>query len=58
MCPRCGESPTRVTDTRERTDGREVRRRRKCVCGYRWTTYEIYGALLKRKKVTPEKEHA
>ena len=40
LCPRCGNCPVRVTETRE-TEGNTIRRRRKCVhCGYAFTTYE------------------
>lgn len=37
-CPRCGGS-TSVTETR--TNGTNVRRRRRCGCGHRVTTVEI-----------------
>lgn len=39
-CPYCGQSETRVVDSRE-TDGSAIRRRRECaVCSRRFTTYE------------------
>ncbi len=38
-CPKCGDSNTRVTDSRD--SGLEIRRRRECgECGVRFTTYE------------------
>ncbi|MGQ9628244.1 MAG: transcriptional regulator NrdR [Anaerolineae bacterium] len=38
-CPYCGQSDSRVIDTRSAGDG--IRRRRKCTdCGKRFTTYE------------------
>lgn len=38
-CPSCGESESKVIDSRSVDD--EIRRRRKCVsCGLRFTTYE------------------
>ena len=38
-CPFCGNSDTKVTDSRESDDG--IRRRRECLeCGKRFTTYE------------------
>ena len=39
-CPKC-KWPTRVIDSRETEDWREIRRRRECErCGHRFTTYE------------------
>lgn len=40
-CPSCGESDTRVIDSRLLQEGKTVRRRRKCsTCEARFTTYE------------------
>ncbi len=40
-CPSCGESDTRVIDSRLLQEGKTVRRRRKCPdCESRFTTYE------------------
>jgi len=49
-CPGCGET-TCVIETRHTSDGKAIKRRRKCmVCGYRKTTVET----VKEKK---ENEH-
>jgi transcriptional repressor NrdR len=40
-CPACGESATRVIDSRAIKENTEIRRRRMCdVCAHRFTTYE------------------
>lgn len=40
-CPYCGDTGTRVIDSRPAEDGNSIRRRRCCdVCGKRFTTYE------------------
>ncbi len=40
-CPFCGHPEDRVVDSRELTDGGQVRRRRECLaCARRFTTYE------------------
>ncbi len=40
-CPFCGETNTRVVDSRPAEDGGSIRRRRQCdECGKRFTTYE------------------
>lgn len=40
LCPKC-KWPTKVIDSRETEDGKEIRRRRECEkCGHRFTTYE------------------
>lgn len=46
VCPVCaGRGTSRVTETRERTDG-SLRRRIRCLaCGSRWTTRERIVAL-------------
>ena len=39
-CPKC-KSSTKVIDSRENYNGKEIRRRRQCEsCGYKFTTYE------------------
>jgi len=48
-CPFCGESDTRVTDSRVVGAGDQVRRRRECTaCGDRFTTYEKAELTLPR----------
>jgi len=43
-CPFCGSPESRVIDSREVREGREIRRRRECTgCGRRFTTYERIG---------------
>jgi transcriptional repressor NrdR len=52
-CPFCGETDTRVGDSRLSEPGDAVRRRRRCPsCGRRFTTYERYdqGPLYIRKR--------
>ena len=40
-CPSCGESDTRVVDSRDLDDAASIRRRRECnLCTTRFTTYE------------------
>lgn len=40
-CPKCKNSNTRVLDSRETNEHREIRRRRKCEkCDFRFTTFE------------------
>jgi len=39
ICPRCHQLNSRVKDTRRSVAG-SVCRRRECVCGFRFTTYE------------------
>lgn len=41
ICPKCKNKETRVLDSRETNEQREIRRRRKCSkCGFRFTTFE------------------
>lgn len=41
-CPFCSASDTQVKDSRQRVDGRSVKRRRSCIeCGSRFTTLEM-----------------
>ncbi|MDO5603240.1 MAG: transcriptional regulator NrdR [Oscillospiraceae bacterium] len=45
-CPFCGESESKVIDSRPTDDGERIRRRRECLsCGKRFTTYEIVETL-------------
>ena len=40
ICPECGAANnSEVTDSRPREKG--LYRRRKCICGYRWSTLEV-----------------
>lgn len=40
-CPKCKYDDTKVVDSRETTDGSEIRRRRECEkCDFRFTTFE------------------
>ena len=52
-CPNCGETETRVVDSRDQDEGATIRRRRECTtCGTRFTTFERMEAarltVLKR----------
>jgi transcriptional repressor NrdR len=41
ICPYCGNSETKVVDSRDTNDGRAIRRRRECEkCQARFSTYE------------------
>ena len=41
-CPYCGETESKVIDSRPADDGERFRRRRECLgCGKRFTTYEV-----------------
>ena len=41
-CPYCGETDSKVIDSRPADDGERIRRRRECLsCEKRFTTYEI-----------------
>ena len=41
-CPFCGDTESKVVDSRHSEDGNSIRRRRECTkCGKRFTTYEI-----------------
>ncbi len=41
ICPKCKNPETRVIDSRETNEQREIRRRRKCSqCNFRFTTFE------------------
>ncbi len=41
-CPYCGDTESKVIDSRPADDGERIRRRRECLaCGKRFTTYEI-----------------
>lgn len=41
LCPKCKKEETRVVDSRDANEGREIRRRRECeTCKFRFTTFE------------------
>lgn len=41
ICPKCKNKDTRVLDSRDTNESREIRRRRKCEgCDFRFTTFE------------------
>lgn len=41
ICPKCQHGDTRVLDSRDTNESREIRRRRKCEsCDFRFTTFE------------------
>ncbi len=41
ICPKCKHSETRVLDSRETNERKEIRRRRQCEdCSFRFTTFE------------------
>lgn len=41
ICPKCKHPDTRVLDSRDTHEQREIRRRRRCIqCDYRFTTFE------------------
>ena len=40
ICPICKKGETSVVDSRPTEDGNVIRRRRQCVCGERFTTFE------------------
>lgn len=41
ICPKCQNKDTRVLDSRDTNESREIRRRRKCEsCDFRFTTFE------------------
>lgn len=44
-CPKCKQPETRVVDSRDSNEGREIRRRRECEkCKFRFTTFERIDA--------------
>ena len=48
-CPFCGETDTKVIDSRLAAEGNQIRRRRECQnekCGERFTTFEIAELLM------------
>ncbi|CAN5763558.1 transcriptional regulator NrdR [soil metagenome] len=57
-CPSCGESDTRVVDSRDLDDAASIRRRRECnLCATRFTTYErIESARLSVAKSDGRRE--
>ena len=52
-CPYCGNTDTRVIDSRPAEDGNSIRRRRCCdQCGKRFTTYEKVETIVIKKDNT------
>jgi len=48
-CPFCGVNNSKVIDSRETSDGGQIRRRRQCLgCEARFTTYEVAELSLPR----------
>ncbi|MEX2326975.1 MAG: transcriptional regulator NrdR, partial [Pseudomonadales bacterium] len=48
-CPFCGDSETKVIDSRLVAEGDQVRRRRECQrCGERFTTFETAELVMPR----------
>lgn len=46
QCPKCHYPETKVYDTRSSNNGKNIRRRRKCMeCKYRFTTLEVVKVL-------------
>ncbi len=52
ICPICKKGETSVVDSRPTEDGSAIRRRRLCICGERFTTFERvqFRALMVVKK--------
>ena len=45
-CPFCGDTESKVVDSRQTEDGQSIRRRRECLkCQRRFTTYEVVESL-------------
>ena len=45
-CPFCGDSESKVVDSRHSDDGSSIRRRRECLaCQRRFTTYEVVESI-------------
>lgn len=49
-CPMC-DQPLRVIDSRPSTfmGARAIRRRRVCICGHRFTTFEIPADIMRKR---------
>ncbi|MBT5231471.1 MAG: transcriptional regulator NrdR [Methylococcales bacterium] len=48
-CPYCADNNSKVIDSRETSDGGQIRRRRECLaCNARFTTYEVVELNLPR----------
>ena len=41
FCPECSKTDNKAIDSRVGRNLEYIRRRRECVCGFRWTTIEI-----------------
>lgn len=56
VCPKCKNSETKVIDSRDAGEGREIRRRRECEkCTYRFSTLE---KLIKTKFLVVKRDGA
>lgn len=54
-CPKCNEPEARVMDSRNRLEGKEVYRCRRCLaCDCRFTTLEAVVKISTKKKEKPE----
>lgn len=48
-CPKCNSIVSSVYDSRDTSDGANIRRRRICItCGQRYTTYEVSAEDYKK----------
>jgi len=58
-CPKCTSTNTKVVDSRDTNDSKEIRRRRECEdCSFRFTTFEQYPLadfMVKKNDGTKEK---
>lgn len=53
--PKCNEPEAIVMDSRNRLEGEEAYRRRRCLaCGCRFTTLEVVVKISTKKKEKPE----
>jgi len=41
ICPACGSAAHEVKDSRPNAEENAIRRRRRCGCGHRFTTFEV-----------------
>lgn len=58
ICPKCGNSNTKIYETRWRRKGTEFIRRRKCECGHRWRTLELeYYEVINLLKGMEEEDY-
>lgn len=58
-CPKCSSTKTKVVDSRDTKDSKEIRRRRECEsCTFRFTTFERYPEadfMVQKKDGTKER---